>query len=489
MTRQHPDDPSTSETSGPTGREGPIPGDPVRARDTGTGTASVADPASNGVSVIICAYTFDRLVDTIASARSALEQIPRPGQVVVVVDHDRDLLECLRSELSPEVEVVPSTGPKGLSGARNTGIARARGSIVAFLDDDATARPGWLAGIVAAFEDPDVLVAGGHAEPAWDGMAPGWFPPEFLWVVGCSYEGMRRHGPVRNVLGSNMAVRGSLFETLGGFDPAVGRSATVPLGGDETELCIRARREHPGAKVVLVEGSVVSHRVPAGRKRLGYFVRRCYYEGISKAALRRLEGSAALESEWRYTLRTLPEAVLRSLLRAARGNRPAANMGQALAVVLGLATTSAGFAVGSIRSRVGADSPILHSGSAASAARGLATDVNREAAIAPDGRVRRRIRPRVVRATPVVVGEVVEAPGAVSSRGDASAADPAAPVPLVHGAPRIVRPARIAVVAAIESRQGDGEGAGGGDPEPSVVAGADSARGMTHPEAGRRDRR
>ena len=83
---------------------------------------------------------------------------------------------------------------RGISGARNSGIAAARGAIIAFLDDDAIAAPDWLEQLLAGYSSPNVLGVGGAIEPQWQGGRPRWFPPEFDWVVGCTYLGHAARG-------------------------------------------------------------------------------------------------------------------------------------------------------------------------------------------------------------------------------------------------------------------------------------------------------
>src|SRR5215218_1588173 len=157
------------------------------------------------VSVVICAYTEDRWTDLRAAVDSVRAQTAPAYEVIVVVDHNDELLARAERDLSG-VRAVANSGRRGLSGARNSGIAAARGSIVAFLDDDATAAPDWLTQLLRPYGEARVVAVGGSVLPRWAAGRPRAFPEEFDWVVGCTYRGLRQDaGPVRNVIGANMS--------------------------------------------------------------------------------------------------------------------------------------------------------------------------------------------------------------------------------------------------------------------------------------------
>jgi GT2 family glycosyltransferase len=301
-------------------------------------------PSTLGVSVVICAYSehrWDALVDAVASAR---DQNPVPDEVVVVIDHNDELLARASRGL-PEALVVANAERRGLSGARNTGVRHASGEIVAFLDDDASARSGWLLALMRAFEDESVIGVGGVALPVWESAAPGWIPSEFHWVVGCSYRGLpAQRAEIRNPIGANMAFRRDVLERIGGFTDGIGRIGRTPLGCEETELSIRARAA-TGGRIVQRNDAEVDHLVSDDRATWTYFRKRCWAEGLSKVAVARRVGSdAALASERTYVLRTLPSGVCRGLADAASGDRT--GLTRAGAIVCGLAITTAGYVRG-----------------------------------------------------------------------------------------------------------------------------------------------
>lgn len=296
-------------------------------------------------SVVVCAYTERRWDDLCAAVASVTAQLLPDDECVVVIDHHDGLLDRARRELTaPQVRVLANTAGRGLSGARNTGVAGSRGELVCFLDDDATAAPGWLAGIRAAFDDPDVAGAGSAIRPHWPtGARPAWFPPEFDWVVGCTYLGLpTESADVRNVIGAGMAFRREVFDLAGGFSAMVGRVGAAPTGCEETELCIRIRQAKPSLRIRYLPQYEVLHRVSPDRLTAGYFLRRCLGEGQSKARVARLVGQdAGLSSERSYVSRVLPRAVLRDLGRGLRGE--AAGWRGAALIMAGLAMAGFGY--------------------------------------------------------------------------------------------------------------------------------------------------
>jgi len=294
-------------------------------------------------SVVICAFSDKRRHDTVACVESVLAQTLEPGQVIVVVDHNDELRRWLREQLPDSVLVIANDHAPGLSGARNTGIAASTEPIIAFIDDDAIADPGWLAALCDPLSRHGLVATGGRAVPAWSTRQPDWLPDEFLWVVGCSYEGQPRNGPVRNVLGCTMAFRAELFQTLGGFQTDLGRRNGHPLGCEETELCIRVHRHRPEWRIELVEQALIHHRVDPERESLGYFLARCYYEGVSKGALRKVSGNDATAVERDYVRSVLPRAVRRELRNGAKG-APKRALGRIAAIHAGTFLTILGYA-------------------------------------------------------------------------------------------------------------------------------------------------
>jgi GT2 family glycosyltransferase len=312
--------------------------------------------------VVICVYTEKRWDDIVDAVHSVQAQDVRAHETIVLVDHNAALLSRARQAFGPGgVRVLPNTKRQGLSGARNTAIEAASGDVVVFLDDDASARPGWLAALLEPYSDPTVMAVGGVAHPRWPvrrssagaridtrpRVLPGATPDdgdatgELDWIVGCTYTGQPTgQAEVRNLMGCNMSLRREVFTRVGGFAEDIGRIGRNPLGCEETELCIRARQVYGAAgekiRIVFEPRAVVDHRVSPDRVGWAYLRRRCWAEGLSKAAVSRLVGSGdALSTERDYVATILPNAVVRELRQK--------RLTSAAAVVVALGFTGAGY--------------------------------------------------------------------------------------------------------------------------------------------------
>lgn len=303
---------------------------------------------TDDISVIICAYTEGRWNALLAAVASVQHQMSPPHEIIVVIDHNTPLFERVCSDI-PGVIAIENRGPKGLSGARNSGIARARGALVAFLDDDAIAEPEWLVELNRHCADPQVLGTTGTVEPLWLGQLPTWFPEEFYWVLGCTYRGQPEMlAVVRNTYGGNACIRREVFSQVGGFRSEIGRSGARPMGCEETEFCIRAKQRWP-QKVFLYEPRArIHHCIPPDRACWPYFRSRCYAEGLSKAGVAHYVGAKdSLASERSYILRTLPRGIALGLADTFLHRDPA-GLARAGAIVVGLAITTVGYLVGSL---------------------------------------------------------------------------------------------------------------------------------------------
>jgi glycosyltransferase involved in cell wall biosynthesis len=300
---------------------------------------------SNSVTIVICAYTADRWSIFRHAVDVARKQMRFDDELIVVVDNNGPLLARCRESLDGCI-VMANSRRRGLSGARNTAVSEAQGSVVAFLDDDAVPLDGWLDALRAPYADKHVYGVGGLAKAHWPNRQPTWFPEEFLWVVGCSYRGLPTDPrPVRNLMGANMSFRRSAFEEAGEFAEEMGRVLDRPLGCEETEFSIRLRQTNPNAILMFNPSAQVEHYMTEQRESVRYFVRRCWAEGTSKAEVaRRVGRSSALSTERGYTSRVLPKGVWRGLSESLTGDIWGA--ARAASIPLGLAATAAGYCAG-----------------------------------------------------------------------------------------------------------------------------------------------
>ena len=312
------------------------------ASDVAVGEPSVGmDVSYPTVSVIIPTYTkarWDWLHECVASVQA--QTVPAM-EIIVVVDHNPELLEEITGEF-PAVIAVPNIGGRGVSGARNSGVKASRGEIVAFLDDDSIATPDWLVTLLHHIMTPGVVGVGCYSDGLWETPCPSWFPAEFGWTIGVSYSGLpQAPTAVRNVWTSAMLVKRSAFELVDGFREDFGKIGNRSLPED-TDLCLRIAAVTEDSVWMWDPAKVMQHRVPDGRATFGYLMSRCFLQGWGKAAMAHMDGfdeSTAIERY--YAVRTLPAGVGRGVRDAVRGD--VSGLGRSGAIIAAFTVAVAGY--------------------------------------------------------------------------------------------------------------------------------------------------
>jgi len=175
-------------------------------------------------------------------------QDPSAGEfeVVVVDDGSRDGTGEAVARLAPPfpLRLLRNDRPSGPAAARNAGAAGARGEFLAFLDDDAVPRPDWLLRALERLERDRLDLLQGP------------------YLVEGTGEELLRHGEPGPIpfLGGNLFVRRTLFERLGGFEPAYYDPARGLYFREDADLGFRAL--DAGARVALEPGVAVEHPHP-----------------------------------------------------------------------------------------------------------------------------------------------------------------------------------------------------------------------------------
>ena len=215
---------------------------------------------------------------------------------VIVATHDRpDSLRRLIASLAPElatgsrqliiaengtpapVQLSPEGAPPlkhlhepraGKCRIQNRAIADATGEILAFLDDDLSVAPGYLAAVEEFFDThrefaamKGRILAAEDPEKKVGPMAPYLDLP------------IADHGEevieVRGVLGANMAFRAEALKQVGPFDERLGPGA----GGHEEETEMSQRLRRAGFRIGYAPKALVYHEVDAARADRERFIR------------------------------------------------------------------------------------------------------------------------------------------------------------------------------------------------------------------------
>ena len=204
------------------------------------------------VSVIIPTYNKVDLLRVTLESLSRQDLSPSAFEVIVVDDGSsdgtRDFLESVRLKAQPEglksdlrIRYVLHDANRGRAAARNTGVARAEGELVVFLDDDMVAVPGFLRAHICCHDEADSMdPSTGRA--VIGNVMPGKQVPRdclnrYLVTRGVHKLLPGEEVPFRYFVTNNSSLRRSDLIRAGLFDERL-----VAWGGEDLELGYRLRK-------------------------------------------------------------------------------------------------------------------------------------------------------------------------------------------------------------------------------------------------------
>jgi succinoglycan biosynthesis protein ExoM len=234
--------------------------------------------------VAICILT-RRRPEGLARLLASLDAIVVPAGTtaeIVLVENDD----------TPRVEVPPTRLPLrrtleprlGIPFARNRALdeAAVASDLVAFLDDDETVDPDWLAASLRTFASSGADVVTGPALPRFPPGSPAWAERSRVYEAPRYPTGTPRPWAFTH----NVIARSGLFRRDGGgfrFDPAMEFS-----GGSDKELFRRIA--DAGHRIAWADDAIAHEWYPAGRVNFRWILRRSFRLGTNAARAEGVHG-------------------------------------------------------------------------------------------------------------------------------------------------------------------------------------------------------
>ena len=231
------------------------------------------------LSIVICSYNRAQYIG------DALDSLYK--QTTILSDFEVMLLDNNSTDGTPEVykswrEIHPEGNfqyltehQQGASFARNTGAAHAKTGWLCFMDDDAVAFPDFVANIIKhTQEKPTIVGFGGKIIPKYIPEKPVWMSYYVSSLVG-NFD----YSPVpcafkkgKYPLESNMVIKKSVFDQIGGFNTTLpGVMGTLRIGGEGKELFYKVIGL--GEEIYYDPNIIVYHVVEANKLTKEYLYR------------------------------------------------------------------------------------------------------------------------------------------------------------------------------------------------------------------------
>jgi cellulose synthase/poly-beta-1,6-N-acetylglucosamine synthase-like glycosyltransferase len=177
------------------------------------------------------------------------QDFPREQYEIIIVDNgSKDNTLNILKRYGEYIEIF-SENKKGSYAARNNGITKSKGKVVAFTDSDCIADKNWLNELYKAFVSEDIGCVVGNIK-AYPGKSLIEIFSKNRDILSQKVGLESKFLPYGQT--ANTAFRKVIFETIGGFDSSL-------LSGGDVDMSWRMQME-TSYKLTYCEGSIVEHR-------------------------------------------------------------------------------------------------------------------------------------------------------------------------------------------------------------------------------------
>ncbi|MGD0158843.1 MAG: glycosyltransferase [Candidatus Bathyarchaeia archaeon] len=230
------------------------------------------------VSIVVCTYNRKKLLkDCLNSIFSA--DYPSSLYEVIIVDGGSTDGTKELCKAFPKIRFIIES-KFGLAHARNKGASLARGSVVAYVDDDCVVDKFWLKNLLKGFQySKSVVGVGGPVFP----LHPELIPPKIFVLAPLGfYDEGRAIKLVSGIVMPNSAFRRQIFETIQ-FDETLGvtKRGKLILLGEDTEFCRNIINS--GYQLLYTPYAKVYHQMIMERLTVRYIIEHSFGNGIVTA--------------------------------------------------------------------------------------------------------------------------------------------------------------------------------------------------------------
>ena len=192
-----------------------------------------------GISIVIPTRNRARQLERCLAALSNLDYPSECMEIIVVDDASGDTTGAILERFSRECEakeitlhVVKHIQQKGVALARNSGTEQANMEVLAFIDSDCVATPGWLKELMPIFADLAVDAVGGMIRAYDRHNTLGKYEDVCSSLfMGVRPQQVKLEGPLTYLPTANFLVRRGAWQDVGGFAPLT--------FGEDVDFCRR----------------------------------------------------------------------------------------------------------------------------------------------------------------------------------------------------------------------------------------------------------